>query len=197
MRYTKEHKSKTRERVLEAAGRQIRQCGVQGIALNGVMAAAGLTHGSFYAHFASKDDFLAEAVEQMFLDSPVSILRGDGKSAESALGEFVDYYLSPEHRDTRVSGCPLPFLAADAPRLNENLRQRLSKGVAGMAALIAGHLSHVSHRGKGSVGEFASSVVSEIVGVIILARVESDGIRSDVLLKSSRDQIRNRLGLSN
>lgn len=192
MRYAEGHKSQTRERILQAAGRQIRRQGFQGISLNGVMAEAGLTHGSFYAHFRSRDDLLANAVEQMFVESPVSILLGAGRRPADALSDFVEYYLSAEHRDAESAGCPLPFLAADAPQLGEALRQRFSKGVAGMAAIIAGHLRELEIR---DADDIALSVVSEIVGTMILSRLETGKVRSDVMLGQSRAQIRQRLGL--
>ena len=44
--------------------------------------------------------------------------------------QAVDFYLSAAHRDTRTSGCPLPFLAADAPRLSTPSRTRYAEGVA-------------------------------------------------------------------
>jgi len=192
MRYGADQKQLTRERVLKAAARQIRERGPERIALAGVMAEAGLTHGGFYAHFKSKDDFLRATVEQMFADSPFAILRREGQSPHDALSNFVDFYLSPEHRDTRTGGCPLPFLSADAPRLPADVRERLAGGMGKMADVIAQRLTALDHADAESE---ASSCMSEIIGAVILARAEPDRSRSNAILARTRAAVRRRLGL--
>ena len=52
MRYSKDHKGATRQRILEAAGRRFKQEGIDGAGVAAVMSDAGLTNGAFYAHFA-------------------------------------------------------------------------------------------------------------------------------------------------
>ena len=69
MRYSNEHKAETRRRVLKEAAQEIRAKGPDGVAVAGVMARAGLTHGGFYAHFESKDAMIADAIGTMFDDA--------------------------------------------------------------------------------------------------------------------------------
>jgi TetR/AcrR family transcriptional regulator, transcriptional repressor for nem operon len=61
-RYGKQHKQATRRRIIAAAGRRLKQDGIDGSGVAALMADAGLTNGAFYAHFASKDDLVATAV---------------------------------------------------------------------------------------------------------------------------------------
>src|SRR3954471_446777 len=111
MRYSPEHKQQTKERVLAEAAREIRAQGPHQIGVAGVMAKAGLTQGGFYAHFASKDDLVAQAIDYMFSEIAAKwALETEGRSAEEALLAYVDFYLSTGHRDARNGGCPLPFL---------------------------------------------------------------------------------------
>src|SRR6202161_3125927 len=118
MRYDAEHKQKTRERVLREAAKAIRAEGPHQIAVAGIMARAGLTHGGFYAHFASKDDLIVAAIESMFDDAVANFERRTaGKSPADALRTYIDFYLSPGHRNARETGCPLASLSADIPRL--------------------------------------------------------------------------------
>ena len=70
MRYDSEHKSQTREKVLKVAAKAIRAEGPRGVGVATIMSKAGLTHGGFYAHFESKDDLIAAAIEKMFVDYP-------------------------------------------------------------------------------------------------------------------------------
>ena len=58
-RYDKEHKSATRQRIVEAAGKRLKRDGIDGSGVATLMDDAGLTNGAFYTHFASKDDLIA------------------------------------------------------------------------------------------------------------------------------------------
>jgi AcrR family transcriptional regulator len=58
------HKDATHERIVEAAARAIRRSGYGGAGVADIMKDAGLTHGGFYAHFASRDAMLAEAADR-------------------------------------------------------------------------------------------------------------------------------------
>ena len=64
MGYSSEHKDRTRERVVTAAGRLFRRYGYNGVGIDEIMAAAGLTRGGFYAHFKSKHDLFAAALAE-------------------------------------------------------------------------------------------------------------------------------------
>ena len=59
MGYSSDHKDRTRERVVTAAGRLFRRYGYNGVGIDEIMAAAGLTRGGFYAHLKSKRDRFA------------------------------------------------------------------------------------------------------------------------------------------
>src|SRR5260370_11227042 len=62
MRVSREKAIENRERIVETASRLFREKGVDGVGIDAIMSGAGLTHGGFYGHFASKDDLAAEAV---------------------------------------------------------------------------------------------------------------------------------------
>lgn len=193
MRYDADHKLKTRERVLKAAAKAIRAEGPHKIGVAAVMAEAGLTHGGFYAHFASKDDFVAAAVGQMFVEGRAKLDRAmEGRSPAQGLATYLDFYLSAAHRDTRTSGCPLPFLSADAPRLAAPSREQFAQGVAGLTDRLAQVLMQL---GRSDAEETAGSMLSEMVGAVSLARAEPDSVRSDAILARTRASLTRRLGL--
>ena len=62
MRYSKDQKQTTRQRILEAAGRRFKQDGIDGAGVASVMSDAGLTNGAFYGHFRSKEDLVANVL---------------------------------------------------------------------------------------------------------------------------------------
>ena len=146
MRYDADHKQKTRERVLKAAAKAIRAEGPHKIGVAAVMAEAGLTHGGFYAHFESKDDFVAAAIGQMFLEGRTRLDRAmEGRGPAEGLANYVGFYLSGGHRDTWTSGCPLPFLSADAPRLPAPSREQFAQGVTLLTERLAQVLAQMDH----------------------------------------------------
>jgi TetR/AcrR family transcriptional repressor of nem operon len=193
MRYDAEHKQKTRERVLKEAAAAIRVEGPHRIAVAGVMAKAGLTHGGFYAHFASKEELIAAAIGQMFDEAADRFDRETGAlDPARGLAAYINFYLSRTHRDTSGQGCPLPYLAADLPRLTPDARTRFAAGRAALAARTADLLARL---GRPEPEMLADSVVAELVGALSLARAEPDLDRSDQILKSSRRMLKQRLGL--
>jgi TetR/AcrR family transcriptional repressor of nem operon len=191
MRYDSEHKAKTREKVLVEAARAIRREGPHTVGVAEVMKRAGLTHGGFYAHFASKDDLVAEAIGQMFKESGGRFERETaGRGPAAGLAAYVDFYLSTAHRDSREAGCPLPFLSADAPRLPDASRGRYAEGVAGLTDKIAALLEANGHPDPRAA---AGSAVAEMVGALALSRAEPDRERADAILAGSRRAVKQRL----
>jgi TetR/AcrR family transcriptional repressor of nem operon len=192
MRYDTDHKQKTREKVLEAAAEALRADGPHKLGVAGVMAKAGLTHGGFYAHFESKDDLVAQAIGHMFARSRLKRIDLDeGRGPAEKLVAFIDYYLSQAHRDSPI-GCPMPALAADAPRLTPEVRAVFSKGMAGMTGRIAELLHEL---GRAEPEDLATSTVAEMVGGLVLARAEPDAARSDLMLERSKHVLKQRLNL--
>jgi len=193
MRYGAEHKEQTRSRVLKAAAKAIRKDGPDKVGVAEVMAEAGLTHGGFYAHFPSKAAMIAEAVGEMFADARTrfSLETADRTPAEG-LSAYIDFYLSPRHRDARSTGCPVAALAADLPRLEGEVRARYGEGVASLTGRVAGALRAF---GAPEPDALAVSVVAELVGALSLARAVADPAQSDRILETSRAALKQRLGL--
>src|SRR3954470_24007166 len=104
MRYGKDQKQATRERILEAAGRRFKQDGIDGAGVAAVMSDAGLTNGAFYAHFISKENLVANVLADQLRTQRRSF---DAQPSDRAgLEAMIRSYLSPEHRDQRADGCP-------------------------------------------------------------------------------------------
>jgi len=193
VRYDSDHKAKTREKVLKVAAKALRAEGPHKLAVGAIMARAGLTHGGFYAHFPSRDVLIAEAIGEMFRDGRSRIAFAfEGRDARDGLAAYIDFYLSEAHRDTRTAGCPLPFLAADAPRLPSASRERYAQGVAYLTARLANKLTEIGHP---HAEDEAGSMLSEMVGALGLARAEPDPEISDRILARSRTTLKRRLGL--
>lgn len=195
MRYDTEHKQKTRSKVLLAAAKAIRTDGPDRVAVAGVMAEAGLTHGGFYAHFSSKDDLVAAAIGQMFEDVRARVEQETaGRGPAEGLAAYIDFYLSKKHRDARGAGCPMAALSSDLPRMADAAREQFAAGVQRVTTALGGKLVALGHADADAEAG-ARSMVAELIGALSLARVELDAKRSDAILAASRGQLKQRFGL--
>lgn len=191
MRYSSGHKAETRERVLKEAAKEIRAKGPDNVAVSGIMARAGLTHGGFYAHFPSKDALVKEAIGTMFADARRRSAAIDAEGDPRAvLRAYVDFYLSPAHRDGRDRGCPLPTLSGDFARSKPETRERFGAGVVGIASRLAAPLDRLGY----PEGE-AHALLAQLVGGVALARAVGDPALSDSLLADTHASIVARYGL--
>ena len=171
MRYSGDHKAKTRERVLREAAREIRAKGRENVAVAKVMERAGLTHGGFYAHFESKDAMIAEAVDSMFLSA-----RGRFDAIEEANSDpretlriYLDFYLSQAHRDGRDRGCALPALSGDFARAEDpGQRARFGAGVEALTTRPIARTRPVASVIPRMYETFSSSVVNPSPGASVV-----------------------------
>ena len=121
MRYGKDQKQATRQRILQAAGRRFKQDGIDGAGVAAVMSDAGLTNGAFYAHFASKEDLVANVLADQLRAQRQNL---DSQPADRAgLEAFIRSYLSPQHRDQAADGCPSAALLDEIARRPAATRQ--------------------------------------------------------------------------
>ena len=91
------------------------------------MKSSGLTVGGFYKHFRSKDDLLAEALEEGMLEHEEKFLASiQGVPSADRWKAMVRYYLSPEHCEHPESGCPMATLAPEIARARPAIRKRIA-----------------------------------------------------------------------
>jgi len=179
--------------LLKEAAAAIRANGPDRVGVAGIMAKAGLTHGGFYAHFKSKDDLIAHAIGQMFDDAARRFEKSTKDlDPKAALLSYLDFYLSPEHRDAPQRGCPLPALSGDLARMPASARKRFAEGADGVTKRIGKLLKEM---GRSDARQLAASAVAEMVGAVALARATSEQDRSNAILRASHAQLRERLGL--
>src|SRR5213083_887188 len=100
MRVSKKKAAENRERILKAASRLMRERGISGVGVDALADAAGMTHGSLYSQFGSKERLVEEAVAYAISAKAQEI------PEVFALKDYVSEYLSPAHRDEPGSGCP-------------------------------------------------------------------------------------------
>ena len=191
MRYDADQKERTHRQILAEAANAIRTKGPDRVGVAEVMSKLGLTHGGFYAHFASKDDLVAQAITSMFEQGYANFLRRtEGLEPREALEAYVNWYLSQAHRDAPNRGCPLASVSGDLPRLPDAARSRYTEGVERLTAGIA---KLIKKLGIKNAEALALSALAEMAGALALARATSDSERSDRMLQASCEMVKSRL----
>jgi TetR/AcrR family transcriptional regulator, transcriptional repressor for nem operon len=188
MRYGEDHKDRTRKRIVERASSGLRQKGVNGLSVVALMKLAGLTHGGFYSHFASRDALVEEAFATA-MDKTVSrwIQLTSEVPADKRFDAIVGAYLSGRHRDDQAHGCVLPSLAADIGRSTKKARCTFEKKLQAMIEMVACQLPNKS---PDAARQIATSAIATMMGSIVLARaVVNDRLSYDIL-EAGRTAIR-------
>jgi len=137
MKVSRDQVAKNRQRILEVAGALFREKGFEGVAVADIMQRAGLTHGAFYGHFASKEDLAAQSCAEAVartVDTWTAL--ADDKGSDQ-LGAFIASYLSPRHRDDAGGGCVLAALGADVARQQGAVRSAFTAGIRSTVAMIS------------------------------------------------------------
>jgi TetR/AcrR family transcriptional repressor of nem operon len=175
MKVSKETSARHRAALLEAASRLFRESGFERVSIADIAAAAGLTHGAFYTHFASKEALCAEVVE-----------RGIGESAARAKAvphrRRMESYLSAAHAADRAKGCAIAALTGDVAREPADVRAAFSRSIDHFFDVLA------SEQPPGTRRPRDPGIVSLAtrVGAVMLARATADAKLREEILGAAR-----------
>ena len=177
-RKSREETRVSRARIVREAARLFRLRGYRGAGLAEIMRAAGLTVGTFYAHFPSKAALFSEA----FRTGTAAARRRAMGPAEPNLGprawlrRFLSTYISRDHRDRRATGCPIPCLVSDLARVDPAAREALEKGI----------LLYLKRTETGKGQDRRLALFALAVGAVALSRAVNSAPLSDRILRAGR-----------
>jgi TetR/AcrR family transcriptional repressor of nem operon len=183
-------REQTHERILRAAARGIRKRGYEGVGVADVMKEAGLTHGGFYAHFASRDAMLAQAADQAGVESIENLSRAVARAKPGEeLMALVDSYLADQHAEAAEQGlgCTLAAAGSEVPRQHEEVRRAVSRRIKELIGLVE---RQFPDWGKNAAHEKAMAVVASMVGALLVARAVGDPQLSKSIRNAAREFIR-------
>jgi AcrR family transcriptional regulator len=176
-------KEDTHERIVGAAARAIRRSGYGGTGVADIMKDVGLTHGGFYAHFASREAMLAEAADQAGAESVATLTRvAAAAPAGEELRSMIRAYLSKEHIDDAETGCPMAALGSEMPRQAAKVRRAATRRIKEVIDIVA---RHSPEQGKPGAYEHSLVTVATMVGALVLARAVDDPKLSKALRDAS------------
>src|ERR1700692_3059917 len=180
MRVTKEKAAENRERILTEAARLFRERGVSAVGMDALAEAAGMTHGSLYSQFDSKEHLATEALGRAF---DASAAKYDEVETLSA---YIERYLSPRHRDTPGSGCAIATLGCEVPRQGNAMRQTFTEGLRRMIGRLTRLLGPKSRR---RCENEALAIAATLVWGIVFAVAVDDRELSDRILAACRARL--------
>jgi TetR/AcrR family transcriptional regulator, transcriptional repressor for nem operon len=179
MRYAPGHNEATRNRIVQISSRLFREEGIASVGLAKIMAKAGLTVGTFYTHFKSKEALVREALLQTLDARHEALARAlDGADVETV----VRSYLSPEHRDDAGTGCAVAALVSEVARHPRTTRHTFADHNAPTVDALAAWLSRV--RGKEVGTADAAAFLALLAGTLQLARATPARAESDAILEA-------------
>jgi TetR/AcrR family transcriptional repressor of nem operon len=180
MRYPPDQKAKARQAIMDAGARALRVNGFNGVGVDGLAAAAGVTSGAFYSNFPNKEALL-EGVIDAFLGRPFVNETGSVTERREALQSWLGEYLAPAHRTDPASGCVMPTLGADVARAGPAVRDAYGRTMTDLIARIADVLGGPA----GSREPRAASIVALMVGAIGVSRAMPDGAEAERVLENA------------
>lgn len=176
-------KKLSHDRIVEVTSQAIRRSGYDGTGIADIMKQAGLTHGGFYAHFASREALLAEAADRAGADA-VAMTASIAASAPAgkAIPAMMRAYLSDEHVKNIEFGCPIAALGSEMPRQCAEVRHAATRHIKEMVDLVA---RQSPDWGQPEAHEDALFSVAAMVGTLLLARAVDDPKLSKNLLNAT------------
>ncbi len=184
MRYSREHKAQTHARIVRKASVRLREKGVHGVGVAELMKEAGLTHGGFYAHFASRDALLVEAVAHA-MDRSIAHWRKNAEATppDARMAAIVNAYLTPAHRDDPGYGCAIAALGAEIAREGVKARRMFGAKLEEMVEVLAAQVEAMSDE---AARREAIATLALMTGALVLARAAGNVAFSGEILDVAR-----------
>ncbi|KHS68359.1 TetR family transcriptional regulator [Pectobacterium brasiliense] len=184
-RVSKQQMERNREEIIQVSSQLFRERGLNGVSVNDLMAAAGLTHGGFYGHFASKDELAAIASRKALEDSCTRWQEMCQRADKHNLQALVEHYLSPTHRDGAKDGCALTALANDIARESAD-KPVHDVYLSGVKAMLDRLESLSTVEDKEQRKQHALAQFALLSGALALARATAGDTLSDDFLNAAK-----------
>lgn len=184
MRYPPDQKAKAKQAILEAGVKALRENGFDGIGVDGLAAAAGVTSGAFYSNFSSKEALLRDVIAA-YVGNPFIVADASSPAEQRArLKDYLRMYMSRQHRDNPAVGCVMPTLSADVSRSKASVRQAyqlsMKELIRKMAQLLPGTPSNREKK--------AWTILALMVGAVSVAQALPAGKEADKILEAALER---------
>lgn len=182
MSYPKGHNDAVRQRILREARKAFNLKGFDGVTIDEIMKAAGLTRGAFYFHFPSKTALYRAAVAFVLEDHPVKRWMPGEKSKQPLARRLVNAYLSERHLEEMAESCPLITHAAETARSDAETKAVFASILLALVTTLGAGIDIKDRAGNNK----GLAVAALCVGGLSLARGVDDPKLARRLLKATR-----------
>ena len=187
-RVSAEEKEQSHKRIVKSAASLMREKGIENTSVGDVMNEAGLTHGGFYRHFASKAELAVAALEYAVTEAIWVLETAEGpKEQATVLADYVDRYLSEEHVQKLRVGCPLAALATETNRQDPIVREKAEASIERVVKAIARAKSISS--GEEEDLQQARVTFALLLGTITLARLSKKDGNKNPFLQATKSEL--------
>jgi TetR/AcrR family transcriptional repressor of nem operon len=185
MKVTKEKAAENRAALVQAAGHLFRERGIDGVGVAEISKKAGLTHGALYAQFPSKEALAAEAFTSG-LEPGFERMAADRDGRPATLADFLDHYLSFDHRDNLATGCPMSASASEVARQDKVVCERFTEGFEQFVAVMERGLG--ASPVKAENRQRALAMIASMIGGVAASRAvaKTDPKLSNEILRAVR-----------
>ena len=181
-RMSEAEKQRSHGRILDAAALMFREHGIEGTSVADIMKAAGMTHGGFYRHFASKEELVSAAFNHA-VDSVVSDMERETTSEAQKRDReaYIETYLSLAHVEDIGRGCPLAAMGTELARAGGRPAQAGANATARLADLLRCDLESRTDQGL--------AAMALLIGTVTLARLADTEKEAERALQAGRTGI--------
>ncbi|CAH0261604.1 HTH-type transcriptional regulator AcrR [Agrobacterium fabrum] len=176
MPYSRQHTSRTRQRILDSAVLLFSRHGYDGVTLDELMQEAGLTRGAFYAHFTSKQNVYVEAMRHAATHGPMAAL--NEQTGEQSLKDMIRGYLDMGHVRQDGPLCLLAFLVTDITNQQPEIRDIYKQ-------IFEDLISRVTKLKMTEEPDTVLALTALMIGGVAVARALNDDELSTRVLNSS------------
>ena len=187
MRVSKEKAAEHRQKILESAARLFREQGIGATGVDSIAETTGLTHGTVYSQFGSKEAITIEAIRLALRGSKKTWLRAmERRGRRKIIDAIVESYLTERHRDAPGQGCLVAALAGDISRQGKSIRNAFTEefkdALKFLTDLVGSDDASISE-------DDVLAAFSFMAGAIIVARAINDEELSRRVLRTAAERI--------
>ncbi|MFI9615724.1 TetR family transcriptional regulator C-terminal domain-containing protein [Streptomyces sp. NPDC052023] len=176
-----------REEIAQAALEQFHTRGFHATGISDITSAAGAPKGSFYNHFASKEECALEALDRYSAGLRFDLLDTPGRPALARLRAHFEFLGAGTVDNGFARGCLVGNLGAEVADHSEAIRSALQSGFQRWATRLRQVLAEAKEAGELNadldVDEAALFILSAWEGALIAARADKSSAPLDAFFR--------------
>lgn len=202
MPYTKEHKSRSKDRILKSATELFFRYGFDKVSISQIMKLARMTHGAFYAHFESKEALFNASFLETLRRSRAARLTKAPLSIKHLTSLVTDYLNLRDPKRPNEPG-PEAILFNEIASDSDEIKKLYEKSYISLKETLETRITALSRLKKlpftadsETVAEKSRAIMASLVGAVAIARSLPQEEEQRNILMTAQKQIFSILGIS-